>query len=174
MVSILKTHTHTHRHVHTHVLECVTVFFPPAFCSLSISLSNAHTHTHTHHWGTTEPHTHWVFPLLFYCLSVTCNQSAAYPCCAVLPSSLKLEREFPLPTDHKTPPRDISKPANPTHTHTHTHTHTPHCLLRFYSFGNLAHQTKRGKLLGEGGLANKHLRLCLSPPSLVYAVLTSV
>lgn len=70
---------------------------------------------------------------MFYCLLVTCNQSTVYPCCVVLPSSLKLRREsYPprFPADHKTSPGDISQPASQPTTHRkYTHTRTQKASL---------------------------------------------
>lgn len=118
LVSLASLYMHTHTFT---VRVCYSIF---AFCSIFISLSNTHTHKllgydrATHTLG---------FSTLFYCLSVMCNQSAAYPCCAVLPSSLKLERESPLrsqPTTKRLPETLVSQPANHTHAYTHKHTHS--------------------------------------------------
>lgn len=112
--------THTYTFTVPYTLECVNSIF-----CLLLPLSNTHIHKPLGYDRAT--HTHWVFPLLFYCLSVMCNQSAAYPCCAVLPSSLKLERESPLrsqPTTKRLPETLVSQPANQPHTHSLTHTHT--------------------------------------------------
>lgn len=141
--------THAHTQFHSHINASVLQYFLPSAPSSFLSLTHTHTHTHKllgyDRVTLTHGHTHWVFPLLFYCLSVMCNQSAAYPCCAVLPSSLKLESESPLcsqPTTKHLPETLVSQPANHTHTHSQSRLHCLSCLLWFYGFGNLAHQTK--------------------------------
>lgn len=116
-----KTGITTHAHTAAYMLVCFCIF-----CILLHLHFFSLTYTHTYKTlGVWQSHTHWLFPLLFYCLSATCNQSGTYPCCVVL-----LERESPLcsqPTTKHLPETSISQPAHHRHTHTDTRLH---CLSR--------------------------------------------